>query len=301
MKKIAKKLKLITHSGTFHSDDIFACATLCLVLENSNEEFEIIRTRDEEIIHTGDYVFDIGGVYEPESNRFDHHQCGGAGKRENGIEYASFGLVWKQFGARLSGSERAAEIIEKKLVVPVDADDNGIYLFEKKYESSPFLIQDYFKLFRPTWKEDPNIDEKYFLKAVEIAKEIISRSIVHANAEIEAEQAIMDAYNNSADKRIVTLDRYYPPGSIFDSLKDVLFIVFPRDNVNLWATKAVKNHGEDFKNRKDLPSAWAGLSDEKLAKISGVPDAVFCHRNLFVANAKSKEGAIKLAQIAVES
>jgi len=50
-----------------------------------------------------------------------------------------------------------------------------------------------------------------------------------------------------------------------------------------------------------LPSAWAGLRDAELQKVSGVEDAVFCHRALFTAVARSKEGAIKLAQIALQS
>jgi uncharacterized UPF0160 family protein len=41
------------------------------------------------------------------------------------------------------------------------------------------------------------------------------------------------------------------------------------------------------------------LKDEELQKISGVSDATFCHRGLFLAGAKSKEGAIKLAEIAL--
>ena len=48
--------KLITHDGSFHSDDIFACATLCLVLEKKGEKFEIIRTRDEEILKLQDIL-----------------------------------------------------------------------------------------------------------------------------------------------------------------------------------------------------------------------------------------------------
>ncbi|PIZ87309.1 hypothetical protein COX93_01400, partial [Candidatus Nomurabacteria bacterium CG_4_10_14_0_2_um_filter_30_12] len=55
------KIKLITHNGSFHSDDIFATATLSLLLEKRGESFEIIRTRDEEIIKNGDYIFDVGG------------------------------------------------------------------------------------------------------------------------------------------------------------------------------------------------------------------------------------------------
>jgi len=42
--------KLITHNGSFHTDDVFACAALSLMLEKNNEKFEIIRTRDPEII-----------------------------------------------------------------------------------------------------------------------------------------------------------------------------------------------------------------------------------------------------------
>jgi len=36
-----------------------------------------------------------------------------------------------------------------------------------------------------------------------------------------------------------------------------------------------------------------------LAKVTGVPDATFCHNGRFLAVAKSKEGALKLAEIAL--
>ena len=41
------------------------------------------------------------------------------------------------------------------------------------------------------------------------------------------------------------------------------------------------------------------LTDEEFEKITGVEGAVFCHRTLFMAVAKSKEGAIKLAKLAL--
>ena len=74
--------KIITHSGSFHSDDIFAVATL--QLHFGVENVEVIRTRDEEIIASGDIVVDVGGVYDAEKQRFDHHQ-NGAPVRDNGI------------------------------------------------------------------------------------------------------------------------------------------------------------------------------------------------------------------------
>ena len=88
---------------------------------------------------------------------------------------------------------------------------------------------------------------------------------------------------------------------IWDALQDFsepLFIVYNSDE---WRIVAMRLNSNSFENRKNLPKSWAGLRDEKLQKISGVSDAIFCHRGLFLAVAKSKEGAIKLAQIAIES
>ena len=84
--------------------------------------------------------------------------------------------------------------------------------------------------------------------------------------------------------------------------KDILFVVVPASkSLESWKLLAVPSSINSFENRKNLPQAWAGLKDEELQKISGVSDATFCHRGLFLAGAKSKEGAIKLAQIALES
>jgi uncharacterized UPF0160 family protein len=117
------KTKIVTHSSKFHTDDIFAVATLILVL--GEENIEVVRSRDPEVIKTGDYVVDVGGEYNLDTKRFDHHQKGGAGQRENGIPYASFGLVWKHFGTQVSGSEEVMKRIDQQLVQPVDAGDNG--------------------------------------------------------------------------------------------------------------------------------------------------------------------------------
>ena len=92
-------MKIVTHSGSFHQDELFAVAALKMIYPDA----EIIRTRDPKIIVSGDIVVDIGGISDPEKNRFDHHQDGGAGKRHNGMPYASFGLVWKKFGRQICG------------------------------------------------------------------------------------------------------------------------------------------------------------------------------------------------------
>ncbi|MEK7080889.1 MAG: MYG1 family protein [Patescibacteria group bacterium] len=304
MKKVNK---LITHNGSFHSDDIFACATLCLMLEKRGEQFEIIRTRDPEIIKNGDYVFDLGGMYDEKLNRFDHHQPGGAGRRvpsgvegEMGIEYSSFGLVWKKFGAEICGSQKVADTIDKKLVAPVDAFDNGIDLVENKYEISPYFIEHAFLSMQPTWREENLSEDEMFLKSVKMAKEILLREIIQARDGALAEEITTSVYKNSPDKKIIILDKNYPHEYTLCNFPEPLFVIYPREN-NTWGVRVVRENPKTFKNRKDFPKSWAGLRDGELQKVTGVSDAVFCHRGLFLAVAQSKEGAIKLARIAIES
>ena len=70
-----KAVRIITHDGLFHSDEVFAVALLMLF----HKEINIIRTRDAGILERGVkdpdiYVLDVGGDYNPEMRNFDHHQ-----------------------------------------------------------------------------------------------------------------------------------------------------------------------------------------------------------------------------------
>jgi uncharacterized UPF0160 family protein len=46
--------------------------------------------------------------------------------------------------------------------------------------------------------------------------------------------------------------------------------------------------------------SWAGLTGQDLSEVAGIEGAVFCHRGLFIAGNTSKEGAVKMAQKALE-
>ena len=109
----------------------------------------------------------------------------------------------------------------------------------------------------------------------------------------------MNAYEKSADKRIIVTERYLPVGALEDK-EEVLYVVSPENRSGGWALRTMRKNKHEFGNRKDLPQEWAGKSGEELAKVSGVPDAIFCHLKLFLAVAKSKEGAIALAKKAAE-
>lgn len=290
--------KIITHSGNFHADEVFACAALSILFDG---KVEITRSRDSALGEQANLMVDVGGIYNEDSDRFDHHQEGGAGVRENGIPYASFGLVWKRYGETLAGSKHAARVIDERLVQPIDAGDNGVETYTKREEVSPYLISDAIASFRPVWNERRIADEGFF-EALSVAKKILEREIAFTRAEEEGTARVLEAYDRAEDKRIIILDDHYPWYRALGNLSEPLYVVKPdRDNGNKWKIEAVRDDTHSFKNRKDLPSAWAGKRDEDLAHISGVSDAIFCHNKRFIAVAGSQDGAIKLAKLAVEA
>lgn len=289
---------IVTHSGNFHADEVFACATLSLLLKGN---MEIKRSRDPEVFAAGDFVVDVGGEYDATQNRFDHHQVGGAGARENGIPYASFGLVWKQFGEQVAGSAHAVQSIDENLVQPIDASDNGVDTFSLIGSTAPYLIQDVVSASRPAWNEARTEDEGFF-EAFELAKKILSRAIIHARSTEEGKVRAEEAYQRAEDKRIVVLDHHYPWNEALSAHVEPLFVVKPaRGDSHLWKVEAVRDDAHSFKNRKDLPLAWAGKRDAELVQVTGVVDAIFCHNKRFLCVAGSREGAIALAKLAVEA
>jgi uncharacterized UPF0160 family protein len=300
-----KNNKLVTHSGSFHADDVFAYATLSLVLEKRGEKFEIERTRDEEKIKNADYVFDVGGVYDDKLNRFDHHQTGGGGKRENGIEYSSFGLVWKCFGKEITGSTEVVKRVDERLVQIIDAIDNGINISSSTIAGVVnYGIYDIIAAFHPSYKEiEPNFDAE-FIEVSVFAKNLLLKEIEKAKDQEDIRTYIADAIkSNELNSKILILDEYIPRVEIYIELiqyTDILFVVSPGSNKhNMWRVLPMRNDMNSFESRKNLPHTWAGLKGEDLSKITGVADVVFCHRGLFLAVTKTKEAAVKLAELAL--
>lgn len=296
-----KKEKIITHNGSFHADEVLAVATIFLAL---NGRIKVIRTRDPEIIKTGDYVVDVGGIYDPDKNKFDHHQEGGAGKRENGIPYSSFGLVWKKFGEKVCGSKAVAEVIDKKLGEPIDANDNGIDTDGSRSSfanATIYTLPGIIKALRPIGGDMIDFDEP-FHEAVKLTMTILKKEIERTTASVEAERFVRDAYQNAADKRIVIFQKYLPAGDLLSTeYTEPLFVIYPGLE-GKWYIRAVKKSPYSFEAKKPFPQGWSGKRDEELAMASGVSDALYCHHSgQYIATAKSKEGAVALAKLAVEN
>jgi uncharacterized UPF0160 family protein len=293
-------MKIATHDSSFHTDDIFAVATLLLKFPNA----EVVRSRKPEVHAECDFVVDTGMLYDPEQNRFDHHMPEGAGVRENGIPYASFGLVWKKFGEGIAGGVREAEIIDIKLVQPVDAHDNGVAIAEYRFEGvSEYTIGHF--MFSYLTKEDNTAERLHevFMNNVGIAKELLIREIIRAKDVVVGEGLVQSLYEKSADKRLIELldENELPWKQVLSKLPEPIFVLYKRRDDD-WGVKAVPDTTKPYgHNRRDFPKAWAGLEGKKLQEVSGVSDASFAHAKLFMVAAKSKEGALELAEKALNN
>lgn len=287
--------KVVTHDANFHADDVFATATLDLVFDGG---IEIIRSRNKEVIDSGDIVYDVGGIYDADKNRFDHHQTEGAGVRENGVPYAAFGLIWKHFGTNLVTSEEVWKKVDEKIVQSIDANDTGYAGPETKIKNlDNYVIDVMIKSFNPTWSESYEDSYDRFIKLVSFAKEVLKREIKRAEDSVSGKQKIIAAYEMAENKKIIVLDKGYSWREILTSYPEPEFVIFPAA-IEGFMIQAVHLNMSGYETRKSFPENWRGKNDEDLVEVSGVEEATFCHRAGFLAGNKTLGGAIKMAQIA---
>ncbi|GHE77651.1 MYG1 family protein [Thalassotalea profundi] len=289
----SKNVTIVTHNGNFHADDVFSIAALQHIFPS----FKLIRTRDTAIINTADIVIDVGGEYTPDKGRFDHHQRGGAGKRDNGIPYSSFGLIWQKYGIAIcNGNEEVAHAVDTDLVSCIDAIDCGHV--EGIYQG--ISLSQTISMFNPTWEEDTDYDT-CFNEAVNFAGRILKRFIARAEGGINAKSIVIDAIKNAKDPRIIVLDKYTPwKTTVHEFSEQALFIIYPSQS-GQWRIQAVPIEPGSFDDKKSLPHTWAGLSDKALQDVTGISDAMFCHNGLFMAGAQSFESIMKMAKIALQT
>lgn len=299
-----------THNGIFHSDEVVACAILCLLREEKT--IWIVRTRNEEILKKCDICVDVGG------GDFDHHQPEFKQVNENGVLLASAGLVFKQFGKDLivkiikwrSSFSEAFNIVDdivkrvdNDIISLVDCEDNGI-----KAEKHCFsFIPD----FLPLWNESDECFESQFYKVLKITVKVLIQELNHSIATVMAEKTLKCNWKNKKyffnnileipSQTIPWLETIVEINSSIPLMKERLinFVIFPYPDGG-WAAQCVPPSLEKkFEQRVPFPKEWAGQT-VNLPEISTVDDAIFCHNGRFFARAKTKEGIIKMCKITMK-
>jgi uncharacterized UPF0160 family protein len=290
-------MQVATHPGNFHADDVFAVAVLQLVYG----ELELVRTRDPQLQAAADVRIDVGGRHDPATGDFDHHQKGGAGVRENGIRYASFGLVWSDHGEALAGSAEAAAAIDERLVAGVDANDVGQTLVEPLVEDiRPMSVSGVIAALNPAWDEALTAAEEdaRFLLAVDLARGVLERELEGAAAYGRARELVAAAIRRAEDPRVIELESNMPwREAVTKSAPEALYVVYPK--ADGWGSQAVPRELGSFENRLSFPADWRGRSGKDLVAATGVDDAIFCHAAGFYASAASREGIVALVAASI--
>lgn len=283
-----------THHGRFHADEVFAVAILQLM----DPAAEWIRSRNMQVLSKCDIIVDVGG------GKYDHHTTDKQ-YRENGIPYASAGLIWRDFGeqvARVFGmeeNETSAIVsgVDERLIQGIDAEDNGFHL-EK--DARLKAVSEIIGSFNPTWNSSGD-ENAAFNEAVIIAAKILGNQIRSAKSRMDAVQIVEQAFSSRIHKEILVLQTFCPWTETLlnlDKNEEVLFVTFP-DKSGEFRIQVVPRTIGSFEARKPLPEAWAGKEHEALGQIVGIDDAVFCHPARFIAGAVSKESIQKMANLAL--
>lgn len=283
----------ITHSGTMHADEVFATA----FLELYKGDVSVFRTTIVGEVYDSVLVYDIG------RGKYDHHQID-AEKRDNGITYSSFGLLWREFGKSFLEKNDFSNIddlwseIDNDLVEGIDADDNGFFpKIEANYRVK--TLPNVIKLFNPSF--DSGEDEStQFLKAVNLAKTIIEEEIYYINGKVIASHRINEIIEESdPNSKYLILDEFLPYEEAIlnnPNTGNLLFVAFP-SNRGGYAIKTLPKSLEDKTARLPFPEEWAGLQDKELEDVSKIPGLRFCHTGRFIVSCNDLDVVYKVLDL----
>ncbi len=267
--------KGFTHGGRFHADDVFSAALLKIVNPN------IVIQRGFAVPENYDgIIFDIG------DGDFDHHQKSSP-VRENGVPYASFGLLWQQLGNDLIGEEQAKRV-DRHFVQPLDLDDNT---------GCGNQIAQLIAAYNPAWDSDKN-HEECFEHAVSIAKDLLWHKIEGLRSIARASTLVTAALKEMKDG-IVILNTYAPWKQQLIPDPNALFVIYPSQRGGFSAQGVpVSFKGTELK--VPFPAFWGGLNEDELVSASNVQGLKFCHVGQFLITAKTQKDAIEACKVAIE-
>ncbi|CAM5124712.1 unnamed protein product [Natator depressus] len=314
-----------THSGTFHCDEALACYLLRLLPQY--RDAEIIRTREPQLLSECDVVVDVGGEYDPQKHRYDHHQRSFAQSmhclrpdKPWKTKLSSAGLVYFHFGsqilASLLGLKEENPVVQalydklyENFVEEIDAIDNGIAQWdgEPRYAMTTNLSARVANL-NPRWNDTDQDTEAGFKKAMElVGREFLDRfNYYHHSwlpARVLVEEAIQKRFKVDPSGEILVFSQGGCPWkehlfSLESELgveKPIKFVLYA-DQSGQWRVQCVPAGLHTFQNRLSLPEEWRGVRDEALSQLSGIPGCVFVHASGFIGGNRTREGALRMAQ-----
>ncbi|NGX50588.1 MAG: hypothetical protein K1060chlam2_00436 [Chlamydiae bacterium] len=272
-----------THDGSFHADEVTACALLIIFDQIDLEN--VVRTRDREKLNRCEYVCDVGGVYDPKQKRFDHHQPDYQGS------FSSAGMILKYLRDEKVVSDKLYHSLNRSLIAGVDAIDNGKATLMVGYCSFSSIIANFVPARHDAGSQAL---QGAFLQALDFSIGHLNRLITRFHYIQECHSTIKTEMDKN--EKILFFDRSMPWIESFFELggasHPAIFVVMPIGEH--WKLRGIPpTYEKRMQVRVPLPEEWAGLNEEQLKEKSQIPGAIFCHKGLFISVWETKEDALK--------
>lgn len=285
MKDTKIKRSVGTHDGSFHADEVTACALLLLF--NKIDRDKIIRTRNTDLLANCEYVCDVGGIYDPSRKLFDHHQQDYQGP----LSSAGMILLYLQQAGVLTAKEHG--IFDNSLILGVDAHDNGKELHSRGVCTYSQIISN----FNPIEHDATDLQDEAFYAALDFSYAHLSRmweryKYTQVCREVVAEAMVRDKDCLMFERSIPWMDSFF---EMEGAKHPARFVIMPSGQH--WKLRGVPPTLEEkMKVRHPLPKEWAGLIDKELKKATGIDGAIFCHKGRFISVWETREDAVKALQ-----
>lgn len=276
-----------THDGSFHADEVTACALL--IVFGRIDRALIIRTRIPEVLDGCEYVCDVGGIYDPSRKRFDHHQIDYKGS------LASAGMIWRYLFDEGEVDEPLFSYLNQSIIFGVDAHDNGLVVQQEGVCTFSHVIANFVPA---AYDADTEELTDAFFQALDFAtghfKRVLHRYHYIRACKGEVERAM------KGEGQVLIFDEPLPWQENFFQLggekHPALFVIMPSGDH--WKLRGIPPNKKDkMQVRMPLPQQWGGLRDEALAKVSGIPGAIFCHKGRFISVWETKEDALAALKV----
>lgn len=294
-------MKIVTHDGGFHTDEVVAIALLKKFVVP--QATEVIRTRDDFKLkqYTVDktvFVVDVGRQFEEKNKNFDHHQRTFNEKWEDGIGLSSCGLVWRYIrkkGFLKKYNRKSLANIEERIIKKIDLHDNG-------FRNWPLAT-----MFSLCNREDNTMSD--FNKALDIAKTFIDNIFYQELMNEKNEKIFEQDLKNHDGGEIFHSQLSIKNGLLLKKLANetrslvVLYKNQEHEDEIKWCVKSLNRYEDDVDEPIGAlaPEELRGLSNYKLINRSKIKGAVFVHRAGFMCVCKSKKSALQMADLMIET
>lgn len=272
-----------THDGPFHADDVMAFA---LVRTFYDPDASVVRTRDPQRIAAAHIAVDVGTEYDPDRLRFDHHQSSYQGP------FSAAGMVLDWLARQGKLDPELAQTLRTGVVDYLDAVDNGRVAPDPTVPCFPRIVD---ALNHPA-RTHAEFDAGY-LRAAELAELWLRGLVAEHDKVLAARKHVRRAMDEAAasGSRVIELEEYLPWKPVYfesgGETHPTDYVLHPGTDGS-WRVVAIPPRAGDFGQKRPLPEAWAGLTDEALEAATGVPGSVFCHKNRFIAVFKTRDAAL---------